>query len=148
MPFALRECLIRIATSEANLAVGYLLYSWHLPEPTTPFYNDHSVKIATADGGQSLRGYRIVRILWNRLSAEQTQILNGLVREVKGNGGLLYMTVDKGWSNIARINNWIDISGRPSIIDTGPAQGTSGTMRDNVELTLNNVSVINDPANF
>ena len=146
MTIAIRECNIRIATSEAGLDTGWLLYSWKLPEPTTPVYNDHSVTVDTADGGQALRGFRLVRLYWNRLSDQQCQRLATMIRTVLAADGFLYLTVDKGWNNITYQNNWIDVRGKPHALTIGPAGGTGGTMRDSVELFVNAVTVINDPA--
>jgi hypothetical protein len=139
---------IRLATSEALLARGYLIYSWGLPMPTLPVYADHSQRVATADGGIALRGYPSFSLTWNRLSAQQARTLRKLVEDAIDASGVLWATIDLGWNNSATAGSWVDVYGVPHIPQTSPVGGTMAGAFDSVTLFVNNLTIDNNPASF
>lgn len=141
-------CNTRLAETEAGLSRGYIIHSWGLPKPTQPIYQDHSQKVALADGGQALRGWPSVTLIWDRLSITQFRTLRKLVEAAIDNTGYLYLTVDKSWNGSEGHGYWVDVRGKPTIPDNAPTANTSGMIRDNVVLEINNIESVNDPASF
>lgn len=141
-------CNTRLAETEAGLAKGYIIHSWGIPKPTQPIYQDHSEKVALTDGGQALRGWPSVTLIWNRLTVSQARTLRKLVEDSIDNTGFLYLTIDKSWNGSEGLGYWIDVRGRPTIPDPPPMAGTSALLRENVVVTVGNLETINDPAVF
>lgn len=141
-------CDIRLAITEANLTKGYVTFSWGLPKPDLPVYNDSSTRVATADGGLSLRGWPSVILTWNRLSPRQARTVRKLVEDALDGGGLLYATIDRSWAGVGAQGDWIDVSGVPQLPQITPAGNTSGLAKDNVTLVINDLTIVNDPAVF
>jgi hypothetical protein len=137
-------CNIRLATSQANLAKGYIIYNWRIPEPSLPQYPLQSQTVDLSSGGQARRGFSQVSILWNRLLQTQARTLFKLVADV-GNGQL-FATIDKAWSGGSGLDGWIDVSGYPSVQVLSPVPNSQAGVFDNVVLTLTNITIINDPA--
>lgn len=140
----------RLATTEAGLATGRLFLR-NIPPPSLCAYQDHSVKAAKGEGGQSYHGYERCTILWDVMSTSQSYALRQLIESALDSAsGLLFATIDRsngeapGW-------DWIDVSGVPHIPDIapGPVRGVRrGTSHHNIQLVLNNLSIVNDPAEF
>lgn len=140
---------IRLATTEAGLANGYLVFSWQLPSPTLPVYNDHSARVDLAGGGQSLRGFQNLVFSWDRLGIQQLNVLSALVGAALDTAnGVLFATISKGWNGTGKTGDWIDVSGRPHPVRSVPVGGSHGLMFDDVALTLGNLTIVNDPASF
>ena len=134
-------CNIRLATSSAGLANGYLVYSWRLPEPDLPIYADHTVKQPLSHGGQALRGFVSFTLTWDRLTEHQARILRKLVEDAIATAGqLLYATIDFGWNATEAPGSWHNVSGRPHLADFASANGTQGKARDSVTLFVNNLT--------
>lgn len=143
------SCRIRIATTESDLAKGWLLYAHKLPRPDLPIYSDHSTKVAVTDGGQALRGFPSASMTWDRLTWEQARTLRKLIEDsLDSADGLIYATIDRSWNRAGSLEDWIDIKGRAHIPDMPPVSGTDGRLNDNVTLFIGNVEIINDPASF
>ena len=140
---------LRIESTEALLAKGYLLYSHSLPEPSVMTYNDHSSREAKQDGGQALRGFLSVTLLWDNLTDWQVSRLWELVNDsITSTDELMYATVAKQWNGSGARHSWIDVKGRPHYPSVSPAGGTSARLYENVTLTINNIEIVNDPASF
>lgn len=138
---------IRLATTEAGLSIGYLIYSWGLPEPQLPQYQDHASRSPLSSGGEALRGHSSVSLLFEKLTTTQMATLRKLVEDALDSGdGLLYATVDKSWRGDGPTHNWVDIKGEPSIPSATPTGGASATLFENVVLNIRAVEVVNDPA--
>jgi hypothetical protein len=140
----------RIATTEAGLASNWFI-GLGLPEPTQVEYNDHTTKNPQSEGGVAKHGYHNVKLLWTKLSPSQAWQIRSLVDSaIAGATGTLFMTTTRLDGSNPGVD-WIDISGRPDmsqITPEAPIIGASGYSHNNITLTLNNVTVINDPASF
>jgi hypothetical protein len=139
-------CNIRLATSEANLAKGYIIQNWRLPEPTLPQYSLQSQVVEMTSGGQARRGFRSVTLFWDRLMFHEARVLFKLVSDAGNNQ--LYATIDKAWAGGSGLDGWIDISGYPSTQVLTPVPNSQSGAYDNVSLILTNITIINDPASF
>lgn len=139
-------CNIRLATSEANLAKGYIMQNWRIPEPVLPQYPLQSQVVDLTNGGQARRGFSSVTLFWDRLLFAQARALFKLVSDV-GNGQL-FGTIDKAWSGGSGLDGWIDVSGFPSVQVLTLTPNAQGQAYDNVSLVLTNITTINDPASF
>lgn len=142
-------CNIRLATTEAGLAKGYLMHSWQLPAPALPVYADHSVKVALANGGQAIRGFRSFSLTWDRLTDHQANVLRALVEAALDTANeVIFATIDFGWDGTQAPGYFVDVSGEPHIMDNTPAGNTWGRARDGVTLFVNNLTDVNNPASF
>ena len=141
------QCKIRLGVSEATLA--YLVYGMGLPEPDLPVYADHASKVNLGDGGQSLRGSASASLTWRQLTGHQAWQLRLLIENALATAGAeLFMTIDKGWGNLGPPYAYIDVRGKPRIVDAPPISQSRATMRNNVTVFINNLTVVNDPASF
>ena len=150
MPFPTNKITdIRLATTEAGLSQGYLIFSWNVPEPTLPVYADHQERIDLSDGGQSLRGYRAFTLSWRTLNMAQARVMSALVEAALDTAnGVLFATIDKGWNATGTAEQWIDVSGRPLLMRPTSVPGSSGLVFQDVVLTVRNLTIVNDPASF
>ena len=142
---------IRLATTEAGLSKGYLIFSWGLPPPSLPVYADHSAKVALSNGGQAIRGYTSFSLTWDRgvLSNQQAWVLRDLVEAALATGGKqLFATVDYGWNSTNAPGHWVDLKGEPHLGDFTPVGNTGGLLKDQVTLFVNNLTEVNNPASF
>lgn len=139
-------CNVRLATSEANLAKGYIIQNWRIPEPVLPQYPLQSQVVDLSNGGQARRGFSSTTLFWDRLLFYQARALFKLVADV-GNSQL-YATIDKAWSGGSGLDGWIDVSGFPSVQVLTPTPNSQSGAYDNVSLILTNLTIINDPASF
>jgi hypothetical protein len=138
---------IRLATTSALLARGFLVYSWRLPVPSLPVYSNFSERVDTADGGQALRGSPSFSLTWDRLDAYQARTLRKLVEAALDTaGGVIYATIDYGWSGGSAVNSWVDVSGYPLVPQLTLAGNTGGRAYDSVTLVVNNLTVVSNPA--
>jgi hypothetical protein len=141
--------LFRIALTEPGLAKG-LFWVVGLPPPSTPPYRDHSVIVAKSDGSNREYGYKNVTIMWDRMTMQEGFVLHSTVEAARDGTGLLFMTVLRGDGSGSGAD-WIDVSGRPGRVVLTPAspfnRNGQGTY-DNVVLTVNNLSILNDPSSY
>lgn len=137
-------CNIRLATSEANLAKGYIIQNWRIPEPTLPQYPLQSQVVDLSNGGQARRGFSSMTLFWDILLFYQARVLFKLTADV-GNGPL-YATIDKAWSGGSGLDGWIDVSAFPSVQVLTPTPNSQSGAYNNVSLILTNITTINDPA--
>lgn len=137
---------IRIATTEAGLSNGYLVYSWHIPEPSLPIYSDHTARQNKQNGGVALRGFSSVTMQFEGLTTMQIRLLKSLVEDsIASADKLMYATVNRSWGGLGPTNDWIDIKGHPSISAIAPLANTKALIADGVTLTINNITIVNDP---
>lgn len=142
---------IRLATTEAGLSKGYLMFSWGLPPPSLPVYADHAAKITLTDGGQAVRGFTSFSLTWDRgvLNSQQVYVLRNLIEAaIATSGKQIFATVDYSWNSTNAPGHWVDCSGFPHLSDYTPAGGTGGLLKDQVTLFVNNLTEVNNPASF
>ena len=139
-------CNVRLATSEAGLAKGYIVQNWRIPEPVLPQYPLQSQVVDLSNGGQARRGFSSFTLFWDRLLFYQARVIFKLASDA-GNGQL-YATIDKAWSGGSGLDGWIDVSGYPSVQVLTPTPQSQSGAYDNVSLVLTNLTIINDPASF
>lgn len=137
----------RIASSLAGLATGFL-DSYRIPPPSAPQYIPYSQQVDVGEGATFEHGYRNVQLVWGNLTRPQ---LNALQRLIDSAGvGRLYMTIDKFHGDNPS-DEWVDISGYPRKSSPSPSNSVDRSTSPafgSFTLILNNVNVINDPANF
>lgn len=138
----------RIAATEAALANGYMFLRG-IPLPDTAPYRDHSQRVSKTTGGQARHGYKNVRLFWEILDRAQANRLRTIVQAGLDDAGYVYLTIDRN-NGIAGGPDWIDVRGRPYMPDFDPSQiaGATGTVHQRVELFVNNLTIVNDPATF
>lgn len=142
-------CKIRLATTEALLAQGYLIQNWRIPSPSLPIYLDHSVSVATSDGGEALRGFRSFSLTFDILDQLQRRTLRRIAEEALDSAdGLIFATVDKGWAGIGPEGSWIDVSGNVHIPTITPIGNSNGLASGGVTLIVGNLTIVQDPAVF
>lgn len=139
----------RIAVSEAALPNGAFI-ARGIPTPTQIEYRDHSVRVEQSEGSEARHGYAQVSLLWLSLTPIQAYALRAIVEYAHDNAGLSYMTINRAFGNTIG-DEWVDVRGRPRLSDIVPAPplfgATNGSwMAQNVQLTLVNVVVLNNPA--
>lgn len=136
--------LWRIATSSAGLARG-AFFARGLPPPNTPIYKDYSELVPQSQGGQTKQGYKRVDILWSELDYLQGKTLRGIVDAAIAAGGTIYATIDRAdGSKLA--NDFIDVSGVVYPLILEPVPLSQGRVYQNVTLTINNLTITNDPS--
>jgi hypothetical protein len=142
-------CNIRLATTEAKLAKGYLIWNWRLPTPSLPVYTDHSQKVTTSDGGEALRGFRSFSLTFDTLDHLQRRTLRRLAEEsLDSADGKIYATIDRGWGGGGPTDDWIDVSGQAHIPPITPIGNSNGLASGSVTLVVGNLTIENDPASF
>ena len=138
---------IRLATTEAALPQGYVIYSHQIPEPSIAVYNDHAQKIGGGDGSQTQHGYASVSMNFTSLDSHQAYILRKLVDDALAlSAKVLWVTFDKGWHGSSPPNSWVDGYGFPAIPDIAPSGGSRGALRETITIVINNITIDNDPA--
>lgn len=136
---------IRLSLTEAGLARGYLRDSWGVPSPRLAVYNDHSARVELATGGQGLRGYRSVVLLWDRLDVFKMRIISELA--LAGvTAGEMWVTFDRSWNGAGSLGDWVDGKGIPVFQDPQPTEGTRNLLYNSIQLTINALTIENDPA--
>ena len=134
----------RIATSEAGLATG-ALFARKIPKPQT-FYRDHSSRSSQGEGGEARHGYLNVSLLWDTLTASQASALKAVITAAQGqSSGLMYLTIRRTDATNGD-TDWIDVSGRPLMPEF--QSSNDGRIFRNVELTINNLTILNDPSTY
>ena len=116
-----------------------------LPPPQTPVFETYSQLVPQSQGGQSRQGYINATLLFESLDRYQAFVLNQIVETVLTAGTPLYLTVD--FSDGSTLpGSFIDISGTPWPIVLTPASNSQGVVYQNVELKVNNCTIVNNPA--
>lgn len=147
MPDNIYNWNYRLSISEASIPYGALL-AQGIPPPTTPLYSEFSQSVNTADGAQANHGNISVTWQWDELDFQQYRRLRTIIdycRSTSGDG-YIYFTADKGVSGTGR-GSWIDAKGRPLVPVFQTAPNTDGLLANDFVLRINNVEIINDPAN-
>jgi hypothetical protein len=135
----------RLATALADLAKGSLMVRG-LPPPDLPNYKDFSARVNRNDGGQALRGFCYVSLLWDELTLSQAADLVRLVETALDAGTPLYLTIDLGWGGRHSRGRWVDVSGTPIVPQVVPTAKKGAWVAQNVELRVVDLTVENDPA--
>jgi len=142
-------CDIRLAITEALLGRGYLIQNWRLPTPSLPIYNDNSVRVTTSDGGEALRGFRSFSLTWDVLDSLQRRTVRRIAEEsLDSSGGLIFATIDFSWNGTGPNGTWVDVSGNARIPAIVPIGNSDGLASGSVTLIVNNLTIVNDPANL
>jgi len=139
----------RIATTEAGLPNGSMV-ARGIGVPLQPEPVDHSVKRSRSAGGVGHYGYRRYRLLWRNQDETQAQALRRLVGTVRLSKLPLYLTA-VWWDETDPVARWVDLRGEPDLEDMAigpPVSGWGIWTYATVVLTLNNVTIVNDPASF
>lgn len=138
----------RVATSEAGLELG-AFPQVGLPPVDVPSLQEFTEVVERADGSEVGHGYLTWTGFWETMDGRQYHALRRRVDIARASAGqVLFMTVDRG-NGRKSFGDWVDISGKPNAPRT-----TSGEPNDqvsvyeNVTLTLNAVTVINDPSSY
>jgi hypothetical protein len=135
----------RIASTEAGLATGSF-FAREMPQPQT-FYSDHSSRASQGEGGQTRHGYGSVTLLWDTLTAAQARDLKAVIVAAEATAsGLIYVTLARNNADNGQFD-WIDISGYP-IMPNFQAEGIHGAVFRNIQLVVNNITIINDPSTY
>lgn len=146
----MKDCLYRIATSEAGLSTGYFV-GRGLPMPDLVNFADFTNRRPQSTGGQARQGYTQMSLFWNRLDANQANTIKELIDTAETSGGsgngTLYLTIPRTDAPGTGIT-WIDISGIVLMPGWESTQQGSGQTYENVQLQLNNCTVQNEPASF
>jgi hypothetical protein len=145
----MRENKYRIATTEAGLEKG-LLWVRGVQIPQVAPYRGHSVIVGKSDGSNQEYGFKNVTMMWERLTYYEGFVLKTLVEAARNGSGLLFLTIDRSDGDKPG-RDWIDVSGFPGhLVMTGAAplnRNGQGTY-DNVQLTVNNLTILNDPSSY
>lgn len=136
----------RIATALVDLPVGSAFFVRKIPPPTTAIYADHGEKVAHSEGGESRHGYRNIRIFWDVIDRNQASALRAVLDDAVTNfGSIVFLTLDRS-NGEAGGEDWIDVSGRLHMPDFNPFANVRNRGYQGVELFVNNITIINDPA--
>ena len=139
----------RIAGTEAGLANGTMVFRG-IGVPLQPEPADHSVKRSRSAGGLAHHGHNKYRLLWRNLDEHQARSLRELVGDVRISKLPLYLT-GIWWDETNPVARWVDMRGEPDLENMAigpPVSGFGMWTYATVVLTLNAVSLVNDPASF
>ncbi len=139
----------RISSTEAQLVRG-LFFAYGFPHPTSAPYRDYSVRASQSEGGQVRHGYKNVRLFWDVLTRPQALFLRNIIQEGLDDAGFIYLTIDRANGTAGGVD-WIDVRGRPHMPDFDPSTPivtATGIVHRNIELYVNNIFIVNDPAWF
>lgn len=139
----------RIAGTEAGLANGAMI-ARGIPVPLQPEPVDHTVRRSRSAGGTAHHGYNRYRLLWRNLDEHQARSIRELVGDVRIAKLPLYLTT-VWWDETNPVARWVDMRGEPDLENMAigpPVSGFGMWTYSTVVLTLNNVSIVNDPASF
>lgn len=92
----------------------------------------------------ALRGFESVTMQFERLDASQIRTLKRLVEDALNSSGILFATVNRNWGGLGPSNDWIDVSGVPSISAISPLGNTKAQLFDGATLTINDITVENE----
>lgn len=144
----MKDCLYRIATTQAGLETGYFV-GYGLPMPELPFFQPFTTRRPQSTGGQARQGYKYCTLLWSRLDARQANIIDGLIAaaEVTGGSGngTIYLTLPMVDASAGGVN-WVDVSGVAVMPAWETENQSHGVTYTNVTLRLNNVVILAEPS--
>lgn len=134
----------RISSEPADLSRNFL-FLLRVPPPTVVQYKDHSVRSPKGDGGESRHGYKSVELTWDRLDLNQFRRLKSKIDYTAD----VYLTFPM-LNGEREGMGWVDGYGKPSLSDPVPLSPLTGKVAvyANITLRVNNVTIINDPADF
>lgn len=139
----------RIAVSEDRIPMGWFK-ARGVPPPDGFSYRNHAVKVNRYNGATGKHGYQNASIVWTRLTNYQATVLAELINFARDDSanGYLYMTIPRVDGEQHGMG-WVDVYGYPNLSDLSASSPffATGIMINNVELSLNNIIIINDPAN-
>ncbi len=135
----------RVSASLADLDKGALM-ARGIPAPDQPLLQDYSARVDRNDGGQALRGFSFVSLLWDELTLQQAHDLCNLVETALDAGTPLYLTVDRAWGGRYAPGRWVDVSGTPILPEVVPEARRGAWIVRNVVLRVVDLTVQNDPA--
>ena len=140
----------RIANTLGGLDTNW--FSAHrIPPPSSLRYQDYSAKNPVSEGATAKHGYIRAQLTWdaNTLTRDKLALLRSFVAAAGRNR--LFMTIDKLYAD-AGGEEWVDISGFPDETDPAPSspvdRSTFGMAFEPYTITLNNINVVNNPANI
>ena len=133
----------RISTTSTLARKNFFLLG--LPPPQTPVFETYSQLVPQSQGGQSRQGYINATLLFESLDRYQAFVLNQIVETVLTAGTELYMTIDYADGTYLP-GTFADVRGTPWPLVLQPIANSQGVMYSNVELKLNNITVVAVPA--
>lgn len=138
----------RIGTDATSLNRGYFFIR-KIATPTVAQFKGFSEAIPQSTGGLVQHGYLNATISWVNADPNTVFIVKSLVDTALAGTQQLYLTIPYN-DGSTRARRFIDIVGRPHPIDTseGGVQGNWGIFFDTLELFINNVTIVNNPAVF
>lgn len=133
----------RISTTLLGLSNGFFI-GLKLPPPDLPDFRPYSQLVPQSQGGQSEQGYISEVVFWDFMDYSQLSTLTRIVEAATNS--TLWMTIDRAHGY--GLNHFIDVSGIVRPLTFEPVSRGRGVIYANVSLTLNNITIINDPASF
>jgi hypothetical protein len=137
----------RISSSLATLPRG-AFPSVNLPPVTQYFPRDYSVKVNDAEGGVHRNGFMTYELLWTRMVSDQLSAFQRIYNETID--GDMYIT-GLWYDTLNPVIRWVDMSGKPDVTDPTPnvpAFAYGQQVFSTINLKLNNVVLLNDPATY
>lgn len=138
----------RIALTQAGLTTGFFFLR-KIALPTTCTFKGFSQAIPQSEGGSVQHGFLNVTMSWLNVTPITAYYIRKYVTDALNGTKMLYLTVPYN-DGTKPGRRFIDVSGRPHPIDTaeGGTIDGGGLFYENLQLFVNNVTVINDPATF
>lgn len=133
----------RISTTLLGLSNGFFI-GLKLPPPDLPDFRPYSQLVPQSQGAQSEQGYISEVVFWDFMDYSQLSTLTRIVEAATNS--TLWMTIDRAHGY--GLNHFIDVSGIVRPLTFEPVSRGRGVIYANVSLTLNNITIINDPASF
>jgi hypothetical protein len=122
------------------------LFGLGVPEPQVSQYLTFTELQDRSSGGMQRDGAGNVTWLFRRLSKAEYARLKEKV-EAAITAGAVFMTTQKTDSTGAG-PSWVDVTGEVYPLNARPTTNAGGYFFDNVEVTANAVSVVNDPSTY
>ena len=138
-----------MASTEAGLTNNGL-FAQKFPPPTSAVYRDYSTRVSQSTGGQARHGYKNVRLFWEVLDRRQALLLRTTIQAGLDATGVVFWTIDRA-NGTSGGPDWIDVSGKPYMPDFDPSTpiaSATAVAHSRVELYINNLTIVNDPATF
>lgn len=136
---------LRIALSEPDLANGYF-WMHGIEPPTNINFKNFVALVPQSHGGQARHGYPNVTLTWANPSA--TTLYN-LRQFIDQSNNLIFLTIPYNDGSVEG-RQYIDIRGIPIPVsgqETG-IYGSPGIAFSSIQLKINNLTVITNPATF
>lgn len=117
--------------------------------PSTANYQGFSDKAAQGDGGQATHGYKTVTLTWVNADPKTVRRVKQYVNQALSSTKEIYLTVPYNDGSVIG-RTFIDIVGRPWPIEAAEdgIQGNWGMVYGNLTLFVNNVTIVNNPADL